>query len=275
MGTNDGISGIIKAAPHAAAVAAKSVAGAVVESAAVRDNMVCIGELAATHSFKGEMKFRANFGLITKFQYNEIQQNAAAARGGKMPADAADTETAAAAVVFSGCPLFDQDGKQLVVEKLGIWHSQGFIVRVGGVNSVEYAKGLLGKQLYIERKWLGDDLIRADLLGSPVQFQEDGEHLGKILYVANFGASDVLVIQLAATAEMSIDAAAGSGAVEQRAEKAWGGGSMVGEIGNMEEMALKCLQPGYCFYPSEHCTVVTDGLPQKVKVLVKRHYVVV
>lgn len=76
--------------------------------------------------------------------------------------------------------------------------SGGIVLKIDGLNTVEDAESFRNKQVFISH----DDLIELDedeyyiedLIGCVVCF-EDGEQVGKIKDVQNFGASDILVIK--------------------------------------------------------------------------------
>jgi len=74
----------------------------------------------------------------------------------------------------------------------------GFFVKLNGIDSVEQAENLRGEQFEIDRadaSPLSDgEFYVADLIGKFVYF-ENGEKLGKLNNVVNYGASDILVIR--------------------------------------------------------------------------------
>ena len=74
----------------------------------------------------------------------------------------------------------------------------GFFVKLNGIDSVEQAEDLRGEKFEIDRtdaSPLGDgEFYVADLIGKFVYF-ENGEKLGKLNNVVNYGASDILVIR--------------------------------------------------------------------------------
>ena len=74
----------------------------------------------------------------------------------------------------------------------------GFFVKLSGIDNVEDAENLRGEQFEIDRadaSPLSDgEFYVADLIGKFVYF-ENGEKLGKLNNVVNYGASDILVIR--------------------------------------------------------------------------------
>jgi len=76
-------------------------------------------------------------------------------------------------------------------------HKMGFIGHVEGVESPEAAKAWTRVELYAPRAALpeleDDDHYHADLMGMAV-LSEEGETLGEVIGVTNFGAGDILEI---------------------------------------------------------------------------------
>jgi len=77
-------------------------------------------------------------------------------------------------------------------------HKDAFLTQIEGINSIEAAKKLVKKELYIRRDTLPEikdeeEFYYIDLIGLEAQF-EDGKPAGKILGVHNFGAGDLLEI---------------------------------------------------------------------------------
>ncbi|MGD8327275.1 MAG: ribosome maturation factor RimM [Sphingomonadales bacterium] len=76
-------------------------------------------------------------------------------------------------------------------------HKTGFIGHIDGINSPEAAKAWNGVELYVPRDALpaleGEDHYHADLIGMAVK-SEDGDVLGEVIGVTNFGAGDILEI---------------------------------------------------------------------------------
>ncbi len=88
-------------------------------------------------------------------------------------------------------------GKEYQIENSYVG-SNGFFVKLGGVNDVDAAEALRGLKFEIKREDaspLGEgEFYVADILGSTVVF-ESGKKVGKLTNVVNYGASDILVIR--------------------------------------------------------------------------------
>ena len=76
--------------------------------------------------------------------------------------------------------------------------SNGFFVKLSGVDDVDAAEALRGANFEIRREDaspLGEgEFYVADILGSTVVF-ENGKKAGKLVNVVNYGASDILIIR--------------------------------------------------------------------------------
>ncbi|MDZ5761098.1 ribosome maturation factor RimM [Lyticum sinuosum] len=92
--------------------------------------------------------------------------------------------------------VIDLSEKVFFLEKEGIYKNLGFIVKIKHIDNLVSAKKLINKKLYIDRKYLGNDFIRADLIGIPVYCDINYSQIGVIENVVNFNASDILAIQL-------------------------------------------------------------------------------
>ncbi len=95
-------------------------------------------------------------------------------------------------------PLTDATGaRQFVIESLRPARDNIFVARVPGVNDRNAAEALRNIELYFERarfpKPAKDEFYVADLVGMPAT-DPNGEHLGVIVNVANYGAGDILEI---------------------------------------------------------------------------------
>lgn len=88
-------------------------------------------------------------------------------------------------------------GKEYNIEK-SYAASNGFFVKLSGINDVDAAETLRGAKFEIKREDaspLGEgEFYVADILGSSVVF-ENGKKVGKLVNVVNYGASDILVIR--------------------------------------------------------------------------------
>ena len=94
-------------------------------------------------------------------------------------------------------PLTDGQGRQVVLTVTG--HAKGMIVcRVDGITDRDGAAAIKGERLYVARAALpptgdGDEFYHADLIGLTVE-TADGEPVGSVRAVHDFGAGDVLEV---------------------------------------------------------------------------------
>ena len=93
--------------------------------------------------------------------------------------------------------LFAEDGRAFKIIDLRE-HKGMAVVRFRGVNDRSAAEALTGTPLYVDRSTLPDDLeeeefYHADLIGMDA-VSLDGEPLGKVLAVQNYGGGDILEI---------------------------------------------------------------------------------
>jgi len=97
-------------------------------------------------------------------------------------------------------PLQESDGiRQFELSHLRL-AGKGVIARIAGITNRNAAEALRGVQLCIERNKLPapepDEFYHADLIGLTAR-RKDGSVVGQIVAVQNFGAGDLLEIQLA------------------------------------------------------------------------------
>lgn len=96
-------------------------------------------------------------------------------------------------------PLFDESGRSFVIADVRP-AKEVVVARIEGVASREAAEALNGVKLHIERSRLPavedeDEFLQADLVGCAVTDAEGGV-LGEVRAVANYGAGDLLDIEL-------------------------------------------------------------------------------
>ncbi len=88
-------------------------------------------------------------------------------------------------------------GKEYNIEK-SYNASNGFFVKLSEINTIDAAEKLRGAKFEIDRQDASPleegEFYVADLLGCEVFF-ENGEKLGNLTNVVNYGASDILVIR--------------------------------------------------------------------------------
>ena len=96
-------------------------------------------------------------------------------------------------------PLLTADGKELMVQSMRPAKNM-FVVRFKEITTREAAEALKGQELSVDRALLdeqdleADEFFIADLEGLDVRDTE-GETIGRVAAVENFGASDILDIQ--------------------------------------------------------------------------------
>ena len=97
-------------------------------------------------------------------------------------------------------PLLTEDGRKFEIASIRP-QTKGLVARVKGVSTREAAEKLKGLALYVPREALPkpeaeDEFYHADLIGLAALLVS-GETLGEVIAVQNFGAGDLLEIQLA------------------------------------------------------------------------------
>jgi len=126
---------------------------------------VLLGEIGAAQGLKGEVRLRSY--------------------------------TADPAAIARYGALEDEDGRLIEIETLRVT-PKTLIARVKGVTDRNAAEALARTKLYIPRERLPeretDEWYRADLIGLSV-FGADGELVGTVVAVQNFGAGDLIEIK--------------------------------------------------------------------------------
>jgi len=102
------------------------------------------------------------------------------------------------AAIGSYGPLRSEDGS-VTVEVLSVRPvKSGFAARLKGVGNRNQAEALKGVGLYVPREALGaaeeDEFFQADLIG--LEVRQGDVALGRVMAVQDFGAGDLLEIQL-------------------------------------------------------------------------------
>ncbi|MGF1454171.1 MAG: ribosome maturation factor RimM [Alphaproteobacteria bacterium] len=102
-------------------------------------------------------------------------------------------------------PVRDREGRAFTLLDLRS-HKDGLIARVEGVTTRDGAEALKGTAFYVDRAALPepedeDDFYQTDLIGLDA-LNEDGEALGTVHAVYDFGAGDLLELRLAGTGRL-------------------------------------------------------------------------
>ena len=96
-------------------------------------------------------------------------------------------------------PLTDEGGTRSFDITVVRVAKKGVIARINGVTDRNGAEALRGTQLYIDRDKLpapeDDEVYHADLIGLEA-VTADGEIVGEVVAVQNFGAGDLLEVRL-------------------------------------------------------------------------------
>ncbi len=95
-------------------------------------------------------------------------------------------------------PLSTEAGRELVIKTLKPSKGDEVIVRFEGITARDEAEKLKGQQLFVARASLPEpeagEFYHADLIGLKVEDRE-GNLLGKIAALHNFGAGDVIELE--------------------------------------------------------------------------------
>ncbi len=136
----------------------------------MNDKLILLGEITGAHGIRGEVLVRTYTG---------------------------DPE----AIAGYG-PLTDADGNApLTLKVLHMTPKGAAVVRVHGVTDRNAAEALKGRKLYIARKNMpepgsADEFYHADLIGLAA-VDVEGNRIGEVVAVVNYGAGDLLEIKLA------------------------------------------------------------------------------
>lgn len=126
---------------------------------------VLLGEIGAAQGLKGEVRLRSH-----------TQEPAAIARYGA---------------------LLDEEGRAIEIESVRVT-PKALIARIKGVTTREGAEALNRTKLYVPRERLPareeEEWYHADLIGLAAIGQE-GEEIGRVVAVQNFGAGDLIEIK--------------------------------------------------------------------------------
>lgn len=94
-------------------------------------------------------------------------------------------------------PLHDEQGREYSLKLIRVSSGDSLIASIKGVSDRNQAEALRGTKLYIERSQLPDlieeEFYHSDLIGLEVQDLE-GQDIGRVSAVSNYGAGDFLEI---------------------------------------------------------------------------------
>jgi len=128
------------------------------------DPLVCLAEIGAPHGVRGLVHLRCH--------------------------------TATPEAVAAYGPLVDEDGRTYRIALKGL-HKGGVLAAIAGIGDRDAAAALRGRRLHVRRSALpepdDEEFYHADLIGLRVE-GADGEALGEVRAVHNFGAGDVLEV---------------------------------------------------------------------------------
>ena len=117
---------------------------------------ICIGKPVRLHGYLGQMKITTK--IDADFDINAIDK------------------------------MFDENGNEFKVNRI-FKTKDGIVVGLDSID-LESAKKMINKPLFIDRKLVDGKILIEDLKGSSVYF-EDGELIGKITDVQDYGAAEV------------------------------------------------------------------------------------
>lgn len=130
-------------------------------------NFICIGKILGAHGVRGQVKL-ASF-------------------------------TDEPEAVASYGAVSDEAGKRQWTITLQGWNKDHFLARLSGVDTREQVEALRGTKLFVARDVLPEaeegSYYYTDLIGLEARLTS-GEVFGKVLSVQNYGASDILEIQV-------------------------------------------------------------------------------
>jgi 16S rRNA processing protein RimM len=101
-------------------------------------------------------------------------------------------------------PLIDQKGRSFTIDTLRVIKGSVLAVKLAGVADRTAAEALKGTELYVEKSRLPeaaeDEWYYDDLVGLKAN-APDGEEIGEIVAVLNYGAGDLLEIRLSGSGQ--------------------------------------------------------------------------
>ncbi len=128
---------------------------------------VLIGKIVNAHGIKGDVK-------VKSFTMN--------------PAD-----------VCSYTPLLKSDDSELKIKLRSAGNSDVIIAHIDGVNDRTTAEGLKGTEIFTLKSSIidedSDEILLSDLIGFKI-LNNDSKEIGEVVDILNYGAGDILEIQL-------------------------------------------------------------------------------
>jgi 16S rRNA processing protein RimM len=129
--------------------------------------LVCLGQIGAPHGVRGEVRLRSF----------TAEPEAIAAYG----------------------PLRTDDGRAIEIESLRVAKDH-FVAALSGIHDRDAAAQLANAKLYVPRERLPqladpEEFYHSDLIGLAV-VDRDGQRLGSVVAIHNFGAGDLLEVRL-------------------------------------------------------------------------------
>jgi len=137
-----------------------------IETSEMSGDLVLLGRISAAHGVRGEVKINS---------FTDVPEDIAAYG-----------------------PLKDGAGRRFFIRQARAHKGMSVTAVIDGVTDRNAAEALKGVALYVAREMLPeadeDEWYHADLIGLAV-FSPEGEGLGEIIAVQNFGAGDLLEIK--------------------------------------------------------------------------------
>ncbi|MDF2964977.1 MAG: rimM [Rickettsiaceae bacterium] len=129
--------------------------------------LICVGQIASAHGIQGHIKLRSFTEPASKIFYYKTH--------------------------------YDENGNIIDLKQLRP-DKEGFICYLKDINTRNLAESIKGKKIYVSRSDFeslqDDEFYVTDLEGAKVYAAESNEHVGNVIAVLNFGAGDLVEIEL-------------------------------------------------------------------------------
>lgn len=122
--------------------------------------IILFGKVVKLHGYKGQVKVNAKFD--SDFNLSDVKN------------------------------VYLDDGSEFEVEKISKLNDGVLLTLASG--TLELATSLVGKNIYIDRKLVQNKILIEDLKNSFVYF-EDGQIVGKIVDIQDYGAAEVFELE--------------------------------------------------------------------------------